>query len=208
MNNMTYSNAIVSEQLADLAEIYQESVNVCVVKRTVSKPLQQFIDSVLADSIAVNVVQHFSIDQFEFTDLIPKLSTWAGYQDFCQDIQHLARLFGELFELEQIGLRLATLDKAMCPKFHVDAVPCRLVSTYGGLGTEWLNNRDVDRSKLGQFAHQAVLNEHAIETMPAFAIGLLKGSGWEGNELNGAVHRSPSLNATAPRRLLLTLDFG
>lgn len=202
------SNAFVSNELADLSEIYQDAVNLCVIKRTVSEPLQQFITRLLADAINVNVVQHLSIEQFDFNSLMPKLSTWVGYQDFCQDVRYLTELFSELFELQHIGLRLASLDKAMCPKFHVDAVPCRLVSTYGGLGTEWLENNYIDRTKLGQFAHQAVLNEQAIEKMPAFAIGLLKGSRWEGNELNGAVHRSPSLNITAPRRLLLTLDFG
>jgi Protein of unknown function (DUF1826) len=41
--------------------------------------------------------------------------------------------------------------------------------------------------------------------MPPYAIGLLKGSRWDGNELHGAVHRS--LQITSPR-LLLTLDFG
>jgi hypothetical protein len=103
----------------------------------------------------------------------------------------------------------------MCPRFHVDRVPCRLVCTYGGLGTEWLEDSFVERSKLGRGANGladeesgAILDLEAIEKMPSFAIGLLKGSAWEGNELNGVVHRSPSLNAATPRRLFLSLDFG
>ena len=49
-----------------------------------------------------------------------------------------------------------------------------------------------------------ILDPDAVQTMPPYAIGLLKGSCWEGNELHGAVHRSPPI--TSPR-LLLTLDF-
>lgn len=44
-------------------------------------------------------------------------------------------------------------------------------------------------------------------TLPTYAIGLLKGERWEGNEGHGIVHRSPRLTPQAPRRLLLTLDF-
>ncbi|MFI3185636.1 MAG: DUF1826 domain-containing protein, partial [Methylococcaceae bacterium] len=53
-----------------------------------------------------------------------------------------------------------------------------------------------------------ILDPDALYIMPAYAVGLLKGSAWEGNEQYGAVHRSPQVNQALPRRLLLTLDFG
>ena len=53
-----------------------------------------------------------------------------------------------LFELNEIGLSLRVLDKAMCPRFHVDHVPCRLITTYTGVTTQWLPHTSVDRSKL------------------------------------------------------------
>ncbi|EEX36900.1 hypothetical protein VIB_001007 [Vibrio metschnikovii CIP 69.14] len=37
-------------------------------------------------------------------------------------------------------------------------------------------------------------------------VALLKGSGWEANENNGLVHRSPAY-VPNERRLLLTIDF-
>ena len=55
-----------------------------------------------------------------------------------------------LFELNEIGLSLRVLDKAMCPRFHVDHVPCRLITTYTGVTTQWLPHTSVDRSKLGK----------------------------------------------------------
>lgn len=58
-------------------------------------------------------------------------------------------MFCYLFDLKQTGLRLAALDNAMCPKFHVDKIPCRLVTTYHGVATQWLPHHVADRSKLG-----------------------------------------------------------
>lgn len=98
----------------------------------------------------------------------------------------------------------------MYPRFHVDSVTCRLVCTYGAIGTEWLEDAYVDRGKLGGLKDEQsglILDPAAISAMPAYAVGLLKGRTWEGNEQHGAVHRSPQVNPALPRRLLLTLDF-
>ncbi len=49
----------------------------------------------------------------------------------------------------RVGLRLRVLDKAMCPRFHVDHVPVRLITTYAGVGSEWLAEGAMDRRQLG-----------------------------------------------------------
>ena len=59
-------------------------------------------------------------------------------------------MFCYLFDLKRAGLRLTSLNNAMCPRFHVDGVPCRLVTTYQGIATEWLPHGIADRSKLGR----------------------------------------------------------
>ena len=211
----TLSSPYLSENLADLAEIYRPEINCCVIKRRVSEDITLFVNQLLAKPRSLEITQTVSIASFEAHNLLPTALHFQGYTDFCNDIAHLIDIFSDLFGLNAVGLRLGLLDKAMCPRFHVDRVPCRLVCTYGGLGTEWVEDSFVERSKLGRGANGladeesgAILDLEAIEKMPSFAIGLLKGSAWEGNELNGAVHRSPSLNATTPRRLFLSLDFG
>jgi hypothetical protein len=101
----------------------------------------------------------------------------------------------------------------MCPRFHIDKLGCRLVSTYQGPGTEWLSNDDVDRSKLG--AGNMGLSDDVsglysqaadIQQVNKGDIVLLKGEGWYGNEGLGAVHRSPAV-APGEKRVVLTLDF-
>lgn len=208
------AQAVISDNLADLSKIYADDIHMCIVQRTVSEQIGEFVRQLLQHPHDTNILQTISIDAFDFQQLLPQHAHLAGYHEFCQDIENISSLFSDLFDLPQVGLRLHTLNKAMCPKFHVDKVPCRLTSTYGGTGTEWLRDGDINRSKLGAGANGLVdevsglFKTHApIQTVPTYALALLKGSGWEGNEQHGLVHRSPQLSPEAPRRLLLTLDF-
>jgi hypothetical protein len=211
----TFSTACVSYQLSDLTEIYQSDVNVCIVNRTFDEEINHFVKALFDEPLHVSVVESLNIDKFNFENLLPQAKQLRGYAEFHQDIEHLVAVFSELFELETVGLRLQLLKNAMCPKFHVDHVPCRLVCTYGGLGTEWLEDCYLDRTKLGTGSNGLSDDKSGliradldvINTMSTGAIGLLKGSKWEGNEQNGAVHRSPKVTENLPYRLLLTLDF-
>jgi hypothetical protein len=101
----------------------------------------------------------------------------------------------------------------MCPRFHVDRVPCRLVSTYHGIATEWLPHNKADRSKLGMGSNGLIdrqsglyKNDEDIQKLNFGDVALLKGECWEGNEGAGLIHRSPSV-AENEKRLLVTIDF-
>jgi len=100
----------------------------------------------------------------------------------------------------------------MCPKFHVDRVPCRLVTTYSGTATQWLPHQSVDRTKLGTGSNgksdevSGLYHRNDMRQLSVGDVALLKGESWSGNEGAGLVHRSPGL-ADGEKRLLLTLDF-
>ena len=133
--------------------------------------------------------------------------------EVCEDIAELVDMFCYLFELKQAGMRLKVLDKAMCPKFHVDKVPCRLVTTYQGTATEWLPHELVNQTKLGWDCNNLpdsesglYQSENNIQQLDCGDVALFKGTLWEGNENAGLVHRSPGL-ITNEKRLILTLDF-
>lgn len=107
-----------------------------------------------------------------------------------------------LLGARRVGLRLKVLDGAMCPRFHVDHVPLRLLTTYVGAGSEWLEERDIDRNRL-QLAEAPVDN---IRRLQVGDVALLKGEKWLGNEGAGLVHRSPP-TPRGEKRLLLSLDW-
>ncbi len=210
-----HSRAYLSDDLADLTQIYQPTINLCVVQRQVHNELKSFVGYLLRLTNQISFVESIHFESFDFFNLLSQAGHLPGYRAFCKDVASLTALYCDLFELKRVGLRLRTLDHAMCPKFHVDSVTCRMVCTYGDVGTEWLEDAYVDRRKLGSGSgglsderSGLIRDTNAIRTIPAYAIGLLKGSCWEGNEQHGAVHRSPQLIHNSPKRLLLTLDFG
>ncbi len=208
------TKTIISNNFADLSRIYEDKVNLCLIERHLPAAIEQFVYRALHNVGSVEISQPVDPLNFDFDTLWPRASELPGYKDWLADIAMLVSAFCELFERREVGLRLNTLDKAMCPRFHVDRVPVRMICSYGGIGTEWLPEYALDRTKLAMGsrglpdAESGLIDDlTAIRQMPAYAVGLMKGEHWEGNEGYGLVHRSPQPTAVQPRRLLLTLDF-
>lgn len=206
--------AVESDDLADLTRIYESEVNLCLIHRQPEVPLSAFVTEYLGRSDEIELTIEVCFERFDFASLLPGCEDIFGYDAWWRDVARLSAAFCDLFEIERVGLRLRALDKPMCPRFHVDHVPCRLVCAYGGVGSQWLPDKSVDRTKLGSGAKGLpdeesglIRDKAAIQTMPPYAVGLMKGTKWEGNEAHGAVHRSPKFPRDESRRLLLTLDM-
>ena len=121
---------------------------------------------------------------------LPQLSGWPDA--LIQDIAYLVDMYTCLFNAQSAGLRLRTLNEAMCPRFHFDRVPCRLITTYYGTGTQWLPQTGNDQ-------------QNSIQTLNSGDVALLKGAAWPANEDGAIIHRSPQVKP-GEKRLLLTLD--
>jgi Protein of unknown function (DUF1826) len=128
------------------------------------------------------------------------------------DVHFWADVLSELAGSAQIGVRLARVDSAMCPRFHVDRVPLRLVCTYEGPGTEYAGSEHVDRRRLGHAAGSdsdeasgLLLSPDCVRAAEPGDIVLLKGEAWPETRGRGAVHRSPAASSRSPR-LVMTLD--
>jgi hypothetical protein len=129
------------------------------------------------------------------------------------DIGRLIELYADLMECSSVGLRLEVVDRAMCPRFHVDRVALRLLVTYRGPATQWLDDAAADRSRLGAAAGELpdaqsglIRDPGAVGGARPFDIILLKGCQWPGNEARGAIHRSPAVPAEHAPRVLVALD--
>ncbi|RZM84674.1 DUF1826 domain-containing protein [Pseudoalteromonas rubra] len=204
--------AAISSEPNILTDIYREEINLSVWQCTLTQALNSEVADLLSSTselqLSIALTPEQAIDELHGASALlvdkPALSA------------HLAMLvdmFCTLFELKRAGLRLTLLNKAMCPKFHVDHIPCRLVSTLGGVASQWLPHEKVDRSKLGLGSKGKKDDESGIYTCQSDIqqlntgdVALLKGSGWLGNEEGALVHRSPA-PAAGETRLLLTLDF-
>lgn len=201
------------DSVAELTRIYEEGVNGCVYRSACSQ-------SAIAFSRELIKVEPF----FTFTEQIhhaddihgfkwQRFNEMPGFNEWRQCIHYWVDVFQHLFGAKTIGLRLQALDRAMCPKFHIDRLTVRGVLTFVGEGTQWLPNDAAERTRLGivsagleDSVSGVVLNQGAIHSAPEASLMLLKGEGWEGNEGNGIIHRSPSVNKSE-RRLMLSLDL-
>ncbi|MFK8082171.1 MAG: DUF1826 domain-containing protein, partial [Granulosicoccus sp.] len=130
------------------------------------------------------------------------LPTGEGKELLRSDVALLTEILCDLVDCPSVGLRLAIVANAMCPRWHVDRVPIRMLCTYSGSGTEWLEDQGVDKAKLSD----PEIVDGICQRAASGEVVLLKGALWQGNEDFGAVHRSPSIASGEERRMLLTLD--
>lgn len=69
----------------------------------------------------------------------------TAFPGWLADMTNLCEGFFELTDGRAVTARLESLDRTACPRFHVDHSCLRLVCTYRGPGTEWLDDACVDR---------------------------------------------------------------
>ncbi len=192
-----------------LSEALRPGVNLAIWERHLPLHIHDFAGGLLAlgDPLAESLTLDLADVEAE-----PNLATLAagfadleGHQGFIADVAWLVRAFACLLDARSIGLRLRRLDKAMCPRFHVDHVPLRLITTYAGAGSQWLREGEMPRSRLGDPAAEPpeVVDK---QWLGAGHVALFKGEKWLGNEGRGIIHRSPQ-PAPGESRLLLTLDW-
>ncbi len=204
--------AAVDTSVAVLTDIYKEQVNIAIWQNELPNEVLQDVTNLMQQTSHLSVVMT-SVPGKIVEHLVECNAALAERKALCEHIALVVDMFCTLFELKQVGLRLTRLDHAMCPKFHVDKVPCRLVTTFSGIATEWLAHEKVDRSKLGAgsigIADEVsgiMQDPQDVQRLSVGDIALLKGEGWFDNQNGGAVHRSPAITEHE-QRLLLTLDF-
>ena len=189
-------------EVGDLVQFFEPEVNIAVV----------------ADVWRTSTATHTKLERLDFAQVlapgqsiekrVPRVSELPLLGEF---IAYWADVLVELSGCIKVGVRVATLERAMCPRFHVDLVTARLVCTLVGGGTEFLAEGACERSHLGAptsaggDAPGLLRPEARVHAAPEGAMVCLKGELWPGNRGRGAVHRSPRACSSNPR-LVLTLD--
>lgn len=204
--------SVYSKELADMSAIYEENVNLFVWQRALSSEIGDAILSLIESGKSINIMEVVTPDNAEqiLLSRLPKMVNHAG---LIKDVTELVDIFCCLFDVDKAGLRLATSHSATCPRFHVDNVICRLVTTYNGPATQWLEHDNVVRGKLGHASKgladetSGLIRENSmIQQVSCGDIALLKGERWPNNLGGGLVHRSPAVNANTTR-VFLSLDI-
>lgn len=188
-----------------LPQIFRDEVNLVIWERPPQPAWQSFVQ---AFSDEAGELERF-VTLSHSDSALEVLPRWAsdleGVNAWVRDVDELLEMYHCLFEPVAVGLRLHVLRGTMCPRFHVDRVPVRLLCTYRGVGTEWLPESAVTRpGEEGPLPVQQIAPEQ-IRQLATGDVALLKGEAWAGNEGRGLVHRSPA-PADEPR-LVIGIDW-
>ena len=202
-----YPQQLFGDAPAVLGDALHDGVNLAVWRRSLPQPVTDFACALLAlgEPLAESLTLKPDADDLRTPPLAEAYQDIAGHAGFVADVTWLVSAFACLIEARRVGLRLRVLDKAMCPRFHVDHVPLRLITTYAGAGSEWLSEDAMPRHRLGEPAAEPT-DMRDIGHLHAGEVALFKGEKWQGNEGAGIIHRSPQVEP-GERRLILTLDW-
>lgn len=195
------------EDIAGLSALYEDGLSVITLPRRLD-------DGVLEEVGALLSLPSFRLltSASPADGAAPLVDELRGFPRLAAELHFWTEVLAELTGCASVGVRLARVEAAMCPRFHVDRVLVRVVSTYAGLGTEFLAGEDADRRWLGHAARGAsdetsglLRGGAVIRQARTGDVVLLKGEAWPGNTGRGAIHRSPRASHLAPR-LVMTLD--
>ncbi|MGC0155055.1 DUF1826 domain-containing protein [Chromobacterium vaccinii] len=203
-----YASARLSDNLADLAAIFDAGVELCLYRRPPIADIAGYLRRAGRDGLP-GLGWRRVLTPGEAIDA--PLADLPGREALYADIAWLCDLYATLTGCDRVGARLEVLSGAMCPRFHVDRIGLRLLCCYQGPGTEWLPDAAADRVRLGAGARGLsdaqsglIRDAAAIGRAPPFSVLLLKGAEWPGAD-SGVIHRSPVPRAGEPR-VLLALD--
>lgn len=118
------------------------------------------------------------------------------YDPLIADVAALARTYASLMRLDWVAVRLDRVTGDACWRFHADYVSVRLITTYQGQGTQWL-----DQAAARRLADGGAPTPHQLATG---TVGLFKGRLLAPD--TAIVHRSPPIAGTGEERLLLVID--
>lgn len=187
----------LSDNPAVLAEIRSEDCNLAVWQRPAFADFAPLIAGEPQDLRFVSDPAGLGARLLHELGLAGFKGSAALHRALAADAAHLAELFCAAMELATLELRLEVVRTDSCRKFHADYVTARLITTYVGEGTHWLDDADARAVAAGR-------EPQRVGRLAPFDVGLFKGK--LATE-RPAIHRSPPIaGTTGGARLLLVLN--
>lgn len=195
MSQLAQSSTAIAQTAEILAEVHDPECNLAVWKRKVSTDISSLLSDMLADV-------RFEAPLDGLGERLRNALQDAGFADHVErdeliaDAVMLAERYCSVLDLDALELRFEIVTTNSCRKWHADYVKARLITTYVGTGTQWLDSEDAARVKHGDVPLR-------INTMAAGDVGIFKGKIATENPV---IHRSPPIEGTGETRLLLVLN--
>ncbi|KAJ9519780.1 hypothetical protein QJQ45_013450 [Haematococcus lacustris] len=119
------------------------------------------------------------------TLLQPLVMSDAAFTALHEDVCQLVSSYAEVVQVPHVNVKLEVLHATPCPRWHADHVTARLLVTYLGPGTEFVENRFVER-RWSLASGQVDPSVGHVDAQAAQQAGegdilLLKGHAWPGS---------------------------
>lgn len=201
--NVDRTHYLMTNQCYELAHIYDDHCGLCIWIPEQNKERDDFARELAEGGFHYKQI----VSPDTVMDEMGMFPDRPGSIAMKKWIAELVEIFATLFGLSRVGLRISSQEKPMCPKFHFDRIPVRLIYPLWGDGCQWFADPAYfQHQEIGHLNHWVVRAEqcHApIHKAPKGAVVVMKGSTWKEGQIP-VIHRSPShIND----RCVMTLDF-
>lgn len=198
--------------LSSLDGIRQSHINIAIHQRMPSTGLKQSVDSFVNSSftgfestVEVNTEVGAQIEKMFVAKSVHPINELSA---LIEDMQLLIYQFAAICNAEYVRVHLKTVANDACRKFHIDGYDLRLLCSYAGPGTEWTSNDNVNRKYLGLGENEQIIKDWSyINQLNSYDVAILKGELPHQRTGKGIVHRSPAIELTGARRLVLRIDI-
>jgi hypothetical protein len=211
------SHVAAEEQCGVFRRIAEPMVNLCLWRRVPNPSATPAIDSILSAEKPLDLdLRAPSADQLAAGISIANASEIVSrsLKHFVDDVVFLAKLFADIAGTRHPRVRLERVEDDGCALFHADTLRLRMLCTYAGPGTQWLENGNARREQLGsrgrtiEEANRAiVVDESRIRSIPNWHVAIFKGRAWSADEDISLIHRSAPVRHRGDYRLRLCIDL-
>ncbi len=198
-----------------LNAIRLNSVNMAIWKRSPIPICQEAVEALLTVPYAValdeNPADHERLGN-RVAGLVGRNASLSSARALAEDIWQLASLFRNLADTNHARVRLERIEDDGCLLFHADTLRLRMLCTYAGPGTEWVENENARFDQLGlqgrsvEAANRAiVIDESQIRHLPPWHVAVFSGRLRE--DTPPLIHRSAPVPTEKEHRIRLCIDF-
>ena len=192
------------------ADDIRNSKNVVLSSREISDSIVSYLLSTIDEQQSI---EFFFESKFEtevvksmLDEQLPSQISGEGRMLLIKDMVELGDAFFMSTKSKHIRFQLEIVETDMCRLFHEDRMRQRLLCTYLGPGTEWLDHSNVKREGLRKGNNDNIVKDYSkVNKSKPFELLLLKGSLYDEGE-DGVVHRSPPIEQDELVRVLFKID--
>jgi hypothetical protein len=194
------ANLVLANQKDALQHIHLQTKNIAVWNR--ENPLNEQQCLSLMDRLTKPFSASGSIEEIEAALAAYCTNQGTATEALQKDAQSLLQVFSEVTKASTFKMLLSVVNTNMCRKYHTDINDLRLLCTYHGPGTLWLAESE---TKQYESDDDTEVDERARQ-VEAGQVTILKGALYPADNVSACVHRSPTVEETGERRLLLRID--